>query len=375
MCKVLFLIPNLAHGGAERVLVNLVNNIDRDRFDVTLQTLFDEGINKKYLSADVKYKSFLRKQFRGNSQIMKLISPTLLYKIIIKGEYDIVISYLEGPTARIISGCQSKGTKKIAWFHTAPEKDKTFKVGFISRKGAMRAYSGMDKFVSVSKGVENAVKTVADQNWDNMTVLYNTIDSKRIKEMSFEKVSVGETRFEGIRLCSVGKLQPVKGFDRLIEACNELKSRGIKFRLFIIGKGEQENKLRELIERYNLTKDIILLGFQENPYKYMAACDVYVCSSRREGFSSTVAEALILGKPVISTDCSGAKEMLGEESEYGLVVDNSTNGITDGLIKILSEPELLETYKIKAKERGKSFEISETVSAVEQMLMEVIEHE
>ncbi len=104
------------HGGAEKVLVNLVNNLDKNKYDITLQTIFDVGVNKQYINKDIKYKYVFKKLFRGSSTIFKLFSPKFLYKHLIKDEYDIVVSYLEGPTARIISGCPYE-SKKVSWIH------------------------------------------------------------------------------------------------------------------------------------------------------------------------------------------------------------------------------------------------------------------
>ena len=100
----------------------------------------------------------------------------------------------------------------------------------------------------------------------------------------------------------------------------------------------------------------------------MAAADLYVCSSRREGFSTAVTEALIVGTPVVSTDCSGARELLGDNDEYGLVVENSEEGVYQGMKRMLSNPPLLAHYKEKAKERGAFFHKEKTVRAVEDML-------
>ena len=103
--KILFLIPNLAHGGAERVLVNLANNLDSQKYDVTVQTLFNVGVNRQYLQPHVHYVPGYKKHIRGTTTLMKLFSPRLLYKFWIKENYDVLISYLEGPTSRIIAGC------------------------------------------------------------------------------------------------------------------------------------------------------------------------------------------------------------------------------------------------------------------------------
>ena len=128
--KVLFLIPNLAHGGAEKVLVNLANNINKEKFGVTIQTLFDVGVNRQYLNKDVHYIGGFKRMPRGNSHIMKLFSPQKLYSYLIKDKYDIIVSYLEGPTARIVSGCTNPDTKLVSWIHCRISNEKEAEVGF-----------------------------------------------------------------------------------------------------------------------------------------------------------------------------------------------------------------------------------------------------
>ena len=103
MKKVLFLIPTLGHGGAEKVLVNLVNNMDKSRYDVTVMCLFDVGVNRQFLSNDVKYRYAFKRIIRGNSKILSMFSPEFLYRKLIKDRYDVIVSYLEGVTARIAS--------------------------------------------------------------------------------------------------------------------------------------------------------------------------------------------------------------------------------------------------------------------------------
>ena len=123
MIKVLFFIHDLMHGGAEKVLVNLVNNMDSDKFDITVMTLFNEGVHIKNLNPNITYKYVFRKSFRGNSKLLSIFSPKLLHKLFIKDEYDIAVSYLEGSCTRIISGCNDDNVKKFAWVHTPEEID------------------------------------------------------------------------------------------------------------------------------------------------------------------------------------------------------------------------------------------------------------
>lgn len=181
----------------------------------------------------------------------------------------------------------------------------------------------------------------------------------------------GEILNAGVRICSVAKLVSTKGFDRLLNVHKRLTDEGIRHTVYIIGSGEEEANLRRKIREYDVANSFILLGFKENPYRYVSRCDLYVCSSRREGFSTAVTESLIVGTPVVSTDCSGAGELLGEHNEYGIVVENSEEGIYRGIKKMLSEPDTLAYYKKMAEQRGHFFSREKTVLAVEEMIEEL----
>ena len=118
----------------------------------------------------------------------------------------------------------------------------------------------------------------------------------------------------------------------------------------------------------NLETNVTLLGYQLNPYKYLNKMDLFVCASYAEGFSTAATEALILGIPVCTVKVSGMKEMLGND-EYGIITENNDDALYEGLYKLVSNPELLEHYRVKASERGKDFKTEETVLKVEEMLI------
>ena len=111
------------------------------------------------------------------------------------------------------------------------------------------------------------------------------------------------------------------------------------------------------------------LGYQTNPYKYVARCDLFVCASTAEGFSTAATEALIVGTPVCTVDVSGMKEMLGENNEWGIVTENSEEALYRGIKSLLDHPARLAHYKERAAVRGKAFSTAETVNAVEAMLL------
>lgn len=366
--KLLFLIPNLAHGGAEKVLVNLVNNLNQEKYDITVQTLFDVGVHKKNLQPHVHYKSFFKKEFRGNSYLFKIFSPNFWWKRIIKEDYDIAISYLEGPTSRILSGCNCAETKKIVWLHIELHTSKAASIGFKNYYEAMHAYNKFDQVIAVSENVKSCFhKNIKIDK--QIKVLYNTNETKGIHDKALIKVDDDRFMNDGLlKVCSVAKLMRAKGFDRLLNVHRRLLEEGIEHRVYILGIGEEKIFIEQQIKKYELEESFLLLGFQENPYQYVANCDLYVCSSRREGFSTAVTESLIVGTPVVSTDCSGAKELLGYNNEYGLVVENSEEGIYQGMKKMLSNPELLSYYKEQAQIRGNYFSKENTVRAVEEML-------
>ena len=365
MTKILFLIPTLMHGGAEKVLVNLVNNLDSEKYDITLYSIFDGGVNKEFLKSHVKYQFKFKKVFRGNSQLMKLFSPKFLYRFFIKEEYDLVVSFLEGPAARIISGCNNPKTKKIAWIHSDMLTQNLAAVGFRNFAEAQKLYNKFDQIAGVSKNVIHSFKKIFNPKVP-LQVLYNVNETENIQQLALGRVAY-QFPENIVNICSVGKITSNKGFDRLLEAHQKLLEAGLPNQIHILGIGADQPQLGKRIKELGVEHSFKLLGFHKDPYQYMSRCDLYVCASHREGFSTAVTEALILGIPVLSTEVSGAKELLGENNEYGTVTENSTKGIYEGLKTLLMHPEQLVHYKKQAVLRGKEFSKEKTVKAVEQL--------
>lgn len=365
MKKVLFLIPTLGGGGAERVLVNLVNNLDKTKYDITVKTLFKSNVNSKYLKSDIRYIEGKIKQFKGNTYVLKLFSPKFLYKFFIKDKYDLVISYLEGPTARIVAGCPENDTRLLSWIHCRLETKNRASVSFRNFDEAVSCYSRFDKNVCVSNLVKQYFDDILSLE-QSAEVIYNTNDGEKILILADEPIDDIKLSND-INIISVGRLVHIKGFERLISAHKQLLDVGIKNHIYIIGDGALNDDLIKQIDALCVADTVHLLGFKHNPYKYVAVSDLYVCPSISEGFSTAVTEALILGVPVVSTLCGGAYELLGENDEYGIVTENSEQGIYEGMLKMLSSSETLHHYKEKAQERGKLFSKENTVKSVENM--------
>lgn len=368
MKKILFLIHDLGNGGAEKVLVNLVNNIDKTKFDVTVQVLFKNGVNEQFLNSDVKYKYCYSKMFRGNKYYFKLFSPKSLYKRFIKEKYDVVVSYLEGPTARIASGCTDESTKLVSWIHVEQHTKEKLSMAFRSFEEAKRCYNRFDNTVCVSEYVKKDFTEILDFK-KPIEVLYNTNETDKIKELANEEITDCVFSKDSKTLIAIGTLKKTKGFDRLIRIHKRLLDDGINNNLIILGKGPEESNLNGLIDTLGVNNSVKLLGYNTNPYKYIKHSDMFVCASFAEGFSTAATEALIIGTPVVTVDVSGMKEMLGENNEYGIVTENDEQTLYEGIKTMLATPGMLEDYASRALERGKYFSKEKTVKAVEDMLL------
>ena len=371
MTKILFFIHDLMHGGAEKVLVNLVNNMDYNQFDITVMTLFNEGVHIKNLNKNIKYKYCFDKTFKGNSKILAIIPAKWLYKKFIKDDYDILVSYLEGSCTRIIAACPDDSVKKVAWVHSKETK-KEFSYAYRSYNEAVKSYEKFERIICVSESLKKnfVYLTGIDSNVD---VLYNTNESDKIEKLA--KLTVDKKYFnneEGTKFCAIGKVVPNKGFMRLAKVHNQLIKEGLYHHIYVLGIGFEIKKIEDYLKENNINKSFTFLGFDENPYKYLSKSDMFICSSFEEGFSTAATEALIVGTPVLTTLCSGMEEMLGKNNEYGIIVENSEEGLYKGLKDILRNTDKIRYYKEKAEERGKIFSTDKTVNAVQDMFLNLL---
>ena len=371
MKKILFVIHDLGQGGAEKVLVNLVNNMDRSKFDISITVLFGGGVNEQFLAPDIHFHAVFPKEVPGNSKLMKLLTPKQLHKLCVKEHYDIEISYLEGPSARVISGCQDPYTKLVSWIHVEQHTMDKLAGSFRSEKEARVCYDRFDQTVCVSQYVHDDFCQLLDFQ-KPCRVLYNTVESDRILAGAGEAASelVDDGKF---RLIAVGTLKQSKGYMRLLQIIKRLRDKQFPVHLYILGIGPLQQEMEEYLSQNELRYTVTLLGYQTNPYKYVSKCNLFVCASFAEGFSTAATEALIVGTPVCTVEVSGMKEMLGENNEWGVVTENSEEALYQGIQNLLASPDLLSHYKNQSILRGQSFCTEETVNAVEQMLIQLRE--
>ena len=368
MKKILFMIHDLGHGGAEKVLVNLVNNMDPEQYEITVMALVGGGVNAQFLKPHIRYIPCFRKLPRGHTHLLKLLSAKRLHRWLIKEKYDIEVSYLEGPSARIISGCPDADTKLISWIHVEQHTKAVAAQSFRTFRESQVCYRKFHQTVCVSEYVKQDFLSLYPQ-LSPVDVLYNTNETKQILERKEEPVEQGVFSDAKVRMCGVGKLMPNKRFDMLLRIHKRLVAEGYSLQTCLLGDGFQRHELEEFVRNHQLGDSVTFLGYRTNPYKYVAGCDLFVCASIAEGFSTAATEALIVGTAVCTVEVSGMKEMLGQNNEYGIVTESNEEALYQGIKRLLDDPALLEHYKNQAQLRGQTFSTENTVKAVQDMLI------
>lgn len=383
MGKLVIITEQLYGGGVERILQIICNHFDYSKYAVTIYTvrrdnpsfiIFPPNIIFKYVFNSSEDNSSwwnkLRCRFENKVKLFFYynFSPSIFYQLFIREKADVAIAFIEGYATRLVSGFP-RPIKKIAWLHIELQKFHWSKVAYRNILDEKNSYLSMDKVVCVSKVVKQQIDQLFQVS-DKSIVLYNPIDPTFIFESSMiplkEKLSVSNER---IRLVTVGTLNERKGHIRLFRSFCRLLKDGYNIELWIIGDGEKRDELYQFVEDNGLKDRISLLGFKENPYNYLSKCDLYVCSSYAEGYNTSITEALVLGKAVVSTECSGVKEQLGEHNEWGICVTNSEEGLYGGLKQMLN-PETLKHYTEQASIRGKDFTLEKSMNEIYQLIEE-----
>ena len=371
MKKVLVFIESLDGGGAEAILRNAVRVIDKSKFDITVVSETDGERYTQEVKANVRYRSFVKKRNPAifNKAVIKyslLASEKAVRNNLIRGKYDIEIAFCEGYATKVIGNSGRKNCKKIAWVHTDVINHPWSEAVHGSAENEKKCYENFDAIVCVSETMkESFIKKYGMA--EKVHVVYNVIDDEETLRKAEEEVSLDLPR---PIFTLAGRLTKVKGYDRLIRVCATLRNMGYDFSVAILGKGEEEESIRKFIKNAALEDRVKLLGFQENPHKFIKASDAFVCSSYAEGYSTAVSEAVILGVPVITTECSGMREIFGD-AECGIICENSDEGLFEAMKKVLDEPSLLEKFKEAEKKRAEEFSLPSRIKAMEDFIENV----
>ena len=389
--RLLFVIDSLGIGGAEKSLVTLLNLLDYSRYEVDLQLFAYGGIFEQFLSQEVNllsqldYVKFLNLPLWRQILSLKRFFARLMYSLRIRKKgilhadkaciywqtigsyieeaakvYDVAIAYAQGvPTFYTIDKIKAK--KKLVWVNV------DYKLQGATRTYQRVYYEKADVIVPVSDSAYNVFSTLVYPEFrEKMKIMWDINDGQMIQRMS-ELPSDKPIKKDVPVIMTAGRLnKPQKGYDLALEAAKILRNRGVQFRWYAIGDGPYRGEMERFIAENQLQEHFILLGFTANPYSYMRQCDIYVQTSRHEGFGLTIAEARILNRPVVCTNFE-ACTMQMVDGKNGLITSFEPNDIADAIERLMKDKQLytdIQKY-LKTEKKGNVEEIENFYQLIE----------
>lgn len=387
MKKILFVIDSLHCAGAEKSLTTLLSLLDYSKYDVDLQ-LFGYGgaleelvpkevnilkpmeyikfsslstknavikslknMNFKMLSSRLKFSLAIRKKNYSNAQKARVYWQKVSNVIENNNkEYDIAISYAQGvPTFYVAEKVCAK--KKLAWVNVSyklEDEDRVFQEQF---------YDKYNKIVAVSDSAKNIFLETFPKYTDKLEIIYDINDADFIKKMSDQGQSYNDN-YTGLRILTIGRLANQKGYDIALEACKILKEKGIEFKWYSLGVGPLKEEIEKYINENNLENNFKLLGVKSNPYPFIKDCDIYVQTSRFEGFGIAIAEARMLNKPVVTTRFDAVYNQM-KDRKNGLVVDMNAESVVNGILELIQDKKITNEIieYLKKEKKGNTEEL------------------
>lgn len=342
--QILFVMDGLKIGGVESSLAAVLQRIDYQRFDVDLLllhnhmgmeaqihpnvTILNYELESKHTNSPafvVRYFFFrlltilhLKASANKAAKAMQHCSQRSRCKKLLPKTYDTVIAYKQGEAEEFAAFC-IEAKKKIAFYHHGSLTDEWLHES---------TFAYFDKIAAVSVGVQSMLQTRYPSFAGKIVVIPNYIDAETIVKRA-EEYSADVPR-DCTLLCSVGRLCREKRFDRVIDTAYILRENGVRFCWFIIGDGEEWAALSNQIAQKQLSDSVILTGAMPNPLPYVKQCDIYVQTSDAESYGLAIQEALVLGKPVVSTKTIGG-ELLIQHKGNGYLSADSVEDISAGI--------------------------------------------
>lgn len=344
-------------GGIETALVNLLKRIDHEQYDVDLiledkkgefLSLIPEYVDVTDAASVGLLHGSATKALAHELKRLRIISAgkviyywlkddlrrfDCFYANAKKPKYDIAISYSMHSLAlmRYVNE-YVEAPIKMVFMHGEPTRDRTETCKF-NMHGREKCLSNFDYIFGVSDGITDKFKSMYPQYADRCRTMYNFADVDRCMSMADEFVCT-EMQTGVVNILSVGRFAPEKNFLIIPRVCEMLNRAGLDYRWFIVGDGKERAMAQAEIEKRGLSDRLILLGAKSNPYPYYKACDIYCQPSRSEAYSTTINEARMFDKPIVSTEFPGITEQLSGGSG-GVIVGNTVDAIASGIMKII----------------------------------------
>lgn len=380
------MIDSLTCGGAEKSLVSLLPLLDYSKVDVTLMLVGRGGVFERYVPNQVKIvdyspacKTLFQKVWLGICRVAfsclirlnkfrrhPLNSPTMEWMTCgsaiqpYKEHYDVAIAYQQGfPCWYVLEKVDAD--KKYAWINVDITKTK-FRLSYVKR-----FYDRYDGVIAVSEALYKIILEAGLVEEKRLYCIYDILNQDLIIRQSNEDFGGEKPNEKTITIVTVARLMlQNKGQDMCVQAAKILRDKGYNFQWIFVGDGPDRDSLKGLIEKCHVKNNICLVGMQSNPYPYMKSADIYVQSSRFEGFGLTVTEAKILGRAIVCTNFPTAFNQL-ENGRNGIIVDMSAEAIASGIEKLLID----ETLRQRLMETA-SKEINLTAVTESKKVMDLI---
>jgi glycosyltransferase involved in cell wall biosynthesis len=234
---------------------------------------------------------------------------------------------------------------------------------FRSEREFHRSMQRYDHTVFVAESARQSLCKLLPYLTDKSSTIYNVVEPDEIRNRSKEEITDCSFNADEFNLISVGQFREVKAFDRLIRITKRLQESGINAHLYLLGKGALRDSYVHEAARLGILDKVTIIGFRENPYKYVAKADLFVCSSLHEGFSTAVTESLIVGTPIVTTSCSGMEELLGSDGEYGIITDNDEQALGDTLLRLIPDTDRMQALRDATKRRAIDFSKQQALNA------------
>lgn len=372
-CKTLFFIPSLDGGGAEKVMVEILRNIGRERIEPVLVLLypFEDSPYKYRLPKDI---DVIVVQRTSDSFFAKIRQYLRFVKTVLKENPDVIMSMLTHTNIMAVSAGLIAMKKVVISEHTALTE--------MIRKGQGKRmlslttsvlvkifYRFADSIIAVSEGVGADLKEGFGVPAGKIKLLHNPLDLKRISELC--KAPAQHDFFkDGVPvIVSAGRLVTEKGFDILLKAFRDV-IRKMDARLIVLGEGPERQTLSRLADELAIADKVSFPGFQKDPYNFISSSDVFVLSSRYEGLPMVILEAMACGTPVISTDCNYGPEEILKHGDCGVLVANEdSHALSTAIQNLLVDRAQRARFSASGRTRANDFSRDKIVRRYEEVIL------
>ncbi len=375
--KVLFRHRSMEMGGVEKVVLSMLNNLDKELFDLTICLNINQGELRNEIPKHVRkvYLAKGREDLSGNTLIQKiqltkrklkleaaLKNPSIAQKIL-NDNYDVEIAPTYAAFSAVLNSVNKK-SKKIGWFHsdiTLPKLQPLV-------PEILKQIPQFDYFIFGSQQMKDIlVETYPDLKLPENQVILNAIpiDEIRQKAETFKPNFPDKPVF-----ASVARLHTRKGFHKLMDAHARLIKEGFDHHIVIIGDGEERENLKKQAEKLGVTGSFEFLGSLINPYPYVKNADFYILPSESEGWPLIIADSLILRKPIIATNVGGVPEMISHR-ENGYLVNYETDEMYEAMKLFLTDRQLVSSIEDNLKDIDRQFDNQKIFDAVEDIIIKL----